>query len=58
LLRRFIAGNVQTDQLPPELQAMVTSDAPRAYVCAGRSCAAPVNDAIALERLLVEFRGG
>ncbi len=58
ILRRFVAGNVVTDDLPPELRAMVSSDAPRAYVCAGRSCAAPVSDDDALRRLLVEFRGG
>ncbi|HEY0809265.1 MAG TPA: hypothetical protein VGD49_03850, partial [Longimicrobiales bacterium] len=57
VLRRFIVGSVRADTLPPELQAMVTSDAPRAYVCAGRTCAAPVSEAAALERLLVEFRG-
>jgi uncharacterized protein YyaL (SSP411 family) len=58
VLRRFVAGSVQKEALPPELQAMVTSDAPRAYVCAGRTCAAPVSDAAALTRLLAEFRGG
>jgi hypothetical protein len=42
--------------LPPELAAMVTADAPRAYVCSGRTCAAPVSDAAALTRCLHEFR--
>jgi uncharacterized protein YyaL (SSP411 family) len=58
VVRRFIAGNVVTEQLPPELRAMVTSEAPRAYVCAGRTCAAPVNDDDALRQLLREFKGG
>lgn len=56
LLRRFLAGTVVTDELPPELQAMVTSDATRAYVCAGRTCAAPVRDDVSLRRLLMEFK--
>jgi uncharacterized protein len=58
ILRRFVAGNVVTDELPPELRAMVSSEAPRAYVCAGRSCAAPVSDEASLKRLLIEFKGG
>jgi uncharacterized protein YyaL (SSP411 family) len=49
---------VETRELPPELQAMITSDAPRAYLCAGRTCAAPVSDADALRQVLREFRGG
>ena len=56
--RRYIAGRVVTDDLPSELRAMVSSDAPRAYLCAGRSCAAPVSEAEALRKLLLEFRGG
>jgi uncharacterized protein YyaL (SSP411 family) len=58
VLRRFIAGSVATDELPPELRAMISSDAPRAYLCAGRSCAAPVRDDAALAQLLREFKGG
>ena len=57
ILRRFVAGSVVTEELPPELRAMVSSDAPRAYVCAGHSCAAPVSDDKSLARLLREFRG-
>ena len=40
-----------------ELAAMITGEAPRAYLCAGRTCAAPVADADALEQLVREFRG-
>ncbi|HET9439703.1 MAG TPA: thioredoxin domain-containing protein [Longimicrobiales bacterium] len=58
LLRRYAATDVKTDELPVELQAMVSSEAPRAYLCAGRSCAAPVSDAAALRQLMREFRGG
>ena len=58
VVRRFVGGNVAADQLPPELRAMVTSEAPRAYVCAGRTCAAPVTDDVALQQLLREFEGG
>ena len=57
LARRYFAGAVATDELPPELRAMVSSEAPRAYVCAGHSCAAPVTDDEALQRLLREFKG-
>ncbi len=57
-LRRYFASAVRTDELPPELQAMVTSDAPRAYLCAGRTCAAPVSEPAALQQLMQEFRGG
>jgi uncharacterized protein YyaL (SSP411 family) len=57
LLRRFMAGAVQTDALPPELGAMISSDAPRAYLCAGHVCAAPVSDPAALRTLMQEFRG-
>lgn len=57
LARRFLAGAVPLDALPPELRAMVSSEAPRAYLCAGSVCAAPVSEADALRELLAEFRG-
>jgi uncharacterized protein YyaL (SSP411 family) len=37
---------------------MVTAEAPRAYVCAGRVCAAPTAEPAALERLLRSFATG
>ena len=55
IIRYFKAGAVQPDQIAPELQAMITSEAPRAYVCAGQRCAAPVNDPDVLRELLASF---
>ena len=43
--------------LPPELAAMVSAAVPRAYVCAGRTCAAPVDNATALTDVLRTLRG-
>jgi uncharacterized protein YyaL (SSP411 family) len=43
--------------LPEELAAMITGEAPRAYLCAGRTCAAPVSDPDALAHLVRKFRG-
>jgi uncharacterized protein YyaL (SSP411 family) len=43
--------------LPTELAAMVNGDSPRAYVCVGRTCAAPTADPAELARVLDEFRG-
>ncbi|HEX6559436.1 MAG TPA: thioredoxin domain-containing protein [Longimicrobiales bacterium] len=57
VVRYFAAGRVASDQLPAELSAMLSGDAPRAYVCAGTTCAAPVTDAEALEDLLRTFHG-
>jgi uncharacterized protein YyaL (SSP411 family) len=56
---RLIAPSAAGDTwLPPEVQAMVDGAYPRAYACAGRTCAAPVRDAGALAELLRTFRGG
>ena len=57
VVRRFAPGSVSRGSLPPEIAAMLTGDAPRAYVCAGRTCAAPVSDADALAALLRDFHG-
>jgi uncharacterized protein len=57
VVRRHAPGLVDADALPVELRAMVTADAPRAYVCAGRTCAAPVSDAAALADVLRTLRG-
>jgi uncharacterized protein YyaL (SSP411 family) len=48
VVRRFAPGGVRADELPPELHAMVGSAAPRAYVCTGQTCAAPIDNAPAL----------
>ena len=55
--RRMAAGGVDGALLPPELAAMVTSAAPRAYVCAGRTCAAPVTAPDALHDVLLSLKG-
>ncbi|CAN5694626.1 thioredoxin domain-containing protein [soil metagenome] len=56
-VRRFTAGSIDVDALSEPVRAMVTGDVPRAYVCAGRSCAAPVSDAAALADVLRTVRG-
>lgn len=57
VLRCFAPDSVDASQLPPELRVMVTSAAPRAYICAGRTCAAPTADEDALRELLHTLRG-
>ncbi len=52
-----VAPPPEPTALPPELRAMLSGDAPRAYVCVGRTCAAPVSDPAALDALLRTFRG-
>jgi uncharacterized protein len=56
-IRRLDPGSVDTDGVPAEIAAMLTGDAPRAYVCAGRTCAAPISDPASLRTLLTDFRG-
>jgi uncharacterized protein len=57
VVRAFSPDTVNGDALPAELRAMVTGEAPRAYLCAGRTCAAPVSHAAELAQLLGTFRG-
>ncbi|HUF14055.1 MAG TPA: thioredoxin domain-containing protein [Longimicrobiales bacterium] len=57
VLRRFEPAAVEPGRLPEALRAMVTGDAPRAYLCAGAVCAAPVATASELLPLLRDFRG-
>jgi uncharacterized protein len=63
VVRRLDPSRLQTTGadgdagLPPELAAMVTGDAPRGYICSGRTCAAPATDAVALTERLHDFRG-
>ncbi len=52
-----IAPGEAASGLPPELDAMLSGAAPRAYVCAGRRCAAPVSAVAPLTALMREFRG-
>lgn len=44
VVRRIKPAAAQSTLLPPELQAMVTGDAPVAYICTGQTCAAPTSD--------------
>ena len=57
VLRRFAPDAVPAETLPPALAAMVSAEAPRAYVCAGQTCAAPVSEPDALAELLRTFKG-
>jgi uncharacterized protein len=57
-VRRLTPGEQPGMSTPPELAAMIGGEAPRAYVCVGHSCAAPVSDAVALRRTLLTFRSG
>lgn len=56
-VRYFAPGAVDLASLPQELAAMVGADAPRAYVCAGRVCAAPTHEPAVLADTLRTFRG-
>ncbi|HET9984736.1 MAG TPA: thioredoxin domain-containing protein [Longimicrobiales bacterium] len=57
IVRRFEPGRVEEEEVLPEIAAMLTGEAPRAYVCAGHACAAPVDRPEALADLLRTFRG-
>lgn len=57
VIRRYAPGTADTSALPPELAAMVTADAPRAYVCAGNTCAAPTREPAGLRETLLTLRG-
>jgi hypothetical protein len=52
VLRRLAPSDVAGADLPPELAAMVTAEAPRAYLCVGNACRAPVATAEAVRELL------
>jgi uncharacterized protein YyaL (SSP411 family) len=54
---RRLAPEADPGALPAALRSMLTADAPRAYVCAGRTCAAPVAAADALADVLRTLRG-
>ena len=51
-----LAPDADTSGLPAELAAMITGESPRAYLCAGTTCAAPVSEPEALASLITEFR--
>jgi uncharacterized protein YyaL (SSP411 family) len=48
----LLAPGAASDHLPPPVRAMVDGTAPRAYVCIGTECLAPVDTADALLQLL------
>jgi uncharacterized protein len=52
IVRWLPAGAPPAQDLPPELQAMITADAPRAYICIGHTCLAPNTTAAELVRAL------
>ena len=56
-IRYLAPAAVDVAKLPPELAAMVNADAPRAYVCVGRTCAVPTDEARILAETLRTFRG-
>jgi uncharacterized protein YyaL (SSP411 family) len=55
--RFFRPDAVGDAPLPDAMRAMVEGVHPRGYVCAGRTCAAPVADAVAFGSLLRTFHG-
>jgi uncharacterized protein YyaL (SSP411 family) len=56
VVRHFAPDAISGEVLPPPLRAMVTGEAPRAYLCAGASCAAPVSRAEELTELMRTFQ--
>lgn len=57
VVRHFPAGEIEPEELPEALRAMVTGDAPLAYLCAGQTCAAPTREPTELASLMRTFRG-
>ncbi|MGH7500743.1 MAG: thioredoxin domain-containing protein [Longimicrobiales bacterium] len=55
-VRHLSPGHADPATLPPELVAMIGAEAPRAYVCAGSTCAAPAESPDALEDTLRTFQ--
>ncbi|MGH7483734.1 MAG: hypothetical protein ACRELV_16420, partial [Longimicrobiales bacterium] len=52
VVRRFVAGDVDEAALPEAVRAMLGVDAPRAYVCVGAVCEAPVASPDELDAIL------
>lgn len=55
VVRRFEPGKIADDELAPELRAMIGGASPRAYLCVGQTCAAPVSEPEALVELIRSF---
>jgi uncharacterized protein len=56
VVRRLDPDDARPARLPAPLAAMISAESPRAYVCVGTSCAAPVADPQDLVRLLRSYR--
>jgi uncharacterized protein YyaL (SSP411 family) len=56
VVRRLEPGRLAEATLPPELAAMITGAAPRAYLCIGERCLQPVRQPDELAALLREAR--
>mgnify|MGYP001028028572 CR=1 FL=1 len=52
VVRRYAPGAVAPERVPEPVAAMLTGEAPRAYVCVGTSCFPPVGDPAALRQRL------
>jgi uncharacterized protein YyaL (SSP411 family) len=52
VVRRFEPDAIRAAELPEELRAMVSGEAPRVYSCTGQTCAAPMRAADELVRHL------
>jgi uncharacterized protein YyaL (SSP411 family) len=52
VVRCFAANAIDESTVPPEIAAMLTGEAPRAYICVGNACLAPIATADELTRVL------
>jgi uncharacterized protein YyaL (SSP411 family) len=50
---RWLRTGASVATLPPELQAMISADAPRVYICEGQSCRPPISTVAELEAALL-----
>ena len=57
VVRRVHAEDASEAELPEAVRAMLDGASPRAYLCVGRTCAAPVSDPAELEELLHSYHG-
>jgi uncharacterized protein YyaL (SSP411 family) len=57
VVRWLEPGAVEAATLPDAIRAMLTGEAPRAYVCTGTACAEPVSDPDGLRETLRTFQG-
>jgi len=57
VVRRVRPHDADTAELPEAVRAMIDGASPRAYLCVGRTCAAPVSEAADLIDLLRSYHG-